>query len=250
MAEFLATARIPCKPLSYENKDLASPKELLVDYSTGNVWVCKTDGTFIDISSSVKETIIEHIKEDPEFAQNITIEINGDTYELSTIIANQATNIQQILDALGYYIDPETGKVKFDLLEKIATINPDTGEIEFTITTDNITETDNKKFVTAEEKEKISKATHPEILRATIRGGSQAWTGSDAPYTQDVTVDGILESDTPVVDISLGDIYDTIQKQLDSYAYIYKILTFDGYIRVFASQPTEDDLTVQMKVDR
>ena len=81
-------------------------------------------------------------------------------------------------------------------------------------------------------------------------GGASAWTGTEAPYTQQVTVEGILESDVPVVDISLGDIYETVQKQLDSYAYIYKILTYDGYIVVYASEPTEDNVTVQMKVDR
>lgn len=248
MAEFTATARIPCRPLSYENNSLAQPKELLVDYESGNVWVKKADGSLVDIGESVKEIVIQHIKDDPDFSQDITIVIDGENYELQTIVADQATKIEQIMDALGYYTTEE-GEVKFDLLDKIANVD-DEGNVTFIITTDDIQPGEDNFFVTAEEKEKISQATHPEIKKVTILGGSQAWTGSAAPYTQQINVEGILETDTPIVDISLGDIYDTVQKQLDSYAYIYKILTYDGYIVVYASEPTEDDLTIQMRLDR
>lgn len=247
MAEFTATARIPCRPLSYGSSALAEPEELLIDYELGNVWVCKSDGTFVDIGNSIKEII----KEDPTIVENITIEIEGNTYTLETIIADNTTNIEQILNALGYYKDPETGDIKFDLLDKIATIDPDTGEVTFTITSNDVVETEEKQFVSAEEKEEWSKATHPEVIRCTILGGASAWTvGNGHPYEQKVIVEGILETDTPIVDISLGDIYETIQKQLDSYAYIYKILTYDGYIMVYASEPTEDDIVIQMRIDR
>ena len=248
-AEFTATARIPCRPLSYENNGLAQPKELLVDYKTGNVWICKEDNTFVDVGNAVKETIIEQIKEDPDFVQNIQIDIDGETYELSTIVADNVNKIQLILEALGYYVDEDTQEIKFDLLDKIASVD-DEGNVTFNITTGDITETDDKFFMSQAEKDRLAQATHPEIKKVTILGGSQAWTGDAAPYTQQITVDGILETDTPVVDISLGDIYDTVQKQLDSYAYIYKILTYNGYIVVYASEPTEDDLTIQMKLDR
>lgn len=250
MAEFTATARIPCRPLSYDNKDLAEPKELLVDYSTGNVWVSKVDGTLVDIGTAVKEIILEYIKEDPEFGGSITINIDGVPVELQVIVAQNANNIKILFEALGYYEDPETHEPKFDLLDKIANYDPETGDITINISADNITETDDKQFVSQEEKDKIAKATHPEIIKATILGGASAWTGSTAPYMQKVTVEGIKESDTPVVDITLPEIYETVQKQLDSWAYVYKILTYDGYIMVYASEPTEDDVNIQMKVDR
>lgn len=246
---FTATARIPCRPLSYANKEKAVPKELLVDYSTGDVWVCKEDGTLIGIGESVKELVMEYIKEDPDVTENITIVIDGDTYDLKTIITSEITNIKQIQEALGYYVG-EDGKIHFDLLDKIANYDPETGQVTFIIKSTDITETPEKQFVTQDEKNKIAASTHPEIIRVTVLGGTQAWTGSAAPYTQRVNVANIKASDVPVVDISLGDIYDTVQKQLDSYAYIYKILTYDGYIICYASQPTEQDLTLQMKVDR
>lgn len=249
MAEFTASSRIPTRPLSYQSKELATPNEILADYENGAIYICKSDGTVVDISSTVTETIIKEIAQDPTFVENIEITIEGNTYELSTVVTDNVTNIKELQEALGYYVD-EDGNIKFDLLDKIATIDPDTGDIQFTITADDVQETENRTFLTKEEKDKAILATHPEVIKATILGGTQAWEGSEAPYTQRVDVEGILESDIPVVDISLGDIYDTVTKQLDSYAYIYKILTYDGYIIVYASEPTQDDITIQMKVDR
>ena len=247
-----ATARIPCRPLSYENIDLAVAKELIVDYESGNVWVKKADGSVVDVGSSVKEIVIEHIKEDPDIAQNIIINIDGVDYDVATMVAQNATNIKQLQESLGYYQDPETGDIGFDILDKVATIDPDTGDIKFNITTDDIIipEDSDKQFITREEKEKIALATHPEVIKIKILGGGAAWTTYGDCYIQRIDVEGILETDTPVVDISLGDIYETAQRHLDSYAYIFKILTYDGYILVYASEPTLDDITIQMKLDR
>lgn len=245
MADFPATARIPCRPLEMTNKDLAEPKELLIDYSTGKLSVCREDGTFIDVEDTIKDII----KEDPTISQSIQVEIDGQMYAVNTVVAQQNTSIEELKSALGYYTD-ESGTVHFDILDKVANIDPDTGDVVFNIETTDVKETTERQFVSAEEKSKWSQSTHPEIIKCTVLGGDSAWTGDAAPYTQDITVEGILETDTPIVDISLGDIYETVQKQLDSYAYIYKILTFDGHITVYASEPTQDDLTLQMKVDR
>lgn len=249
MADMKATARIPCRPLSIVNKNLAEAKELLVDYEKGTISVCKADGTIVDVSESIKEVVIEQVTSDPNFSDSITIEVDGNTYTIETIINNQANYITELQEALGYYVD-DSGKVQFDLLNKIATIDPDTGKVTFTITSNDIITSDDKQFISKAEKEDYAKATYPEIIRATIKGGESNWTGTEAPYTQQVTVADILEADVPVVDISLSDIYETAQKQLDSYAYIYRILTYDGSIVVYASKPTEDDVTIQMKVDR
>lgn len=356
MADMKATARIPCRPLSIINKNLAEAKELLVDYDKGTISVCKADGTIVDVSDSIKEVVIEQIGSDPDFVDNIVIEIDGNTYSLNTIIIDHTTQISDIQDALGYSKD-NSGNVSFKILDDINTdiqtntknisnntskintntsniaantksisdqaktisthsadivniksdiikigdnisdvnndistmknsINTNTSNIASNtskintnttnistntknisnntksisdtndrinnLSTDDITvkSTSNKLFVTKAEKEDYAKATYPEIIRTTIKGGESNWTGTEAPYTQQVTVDDILEADVPVVDISLSDIYETAQKQLDSYAYIYRILTYDGSIVVYASKPTEDDVTIQMKVDR
>lgn len=244
-----ANARIPCIPLSAENKDLAQPKELLVDYETGTIIVCKSDGTFVDITQTIKEVIEAN---PDEIASSITFVIEGDTYSLETVVNNVTADIGDIQDALGYTKD-ESGNVSFALLQNAVTIDPATGNTNKKIKAEDITETSTKKFVSNTEKTKWNAATKPVTLSTTILAETDAgniWSGSEAPYTQRVNVTGILESDNPIVDIKLGDVYDTIQKQLDSYAYIYKILTYDGYIMVYASQKTEYDINIQMRVDR
>lgn len=244
-----AKARIPCVPLDAKEKELAQPKELLVDYETGTIMVCKSDGTFVDITNTIKEVI----ENDPEaIISSITFEIEGNIYNLETVVNNVTSDISDIQDALGYTKDA-SGNVSFALLQNAVTIDPTTGNTNKKIKAEDITETSTKKFASDTEKAKWNAATKPETLYTTILAETDAgnvWTGSAAPYTQKINVSGILESDNPIVDIKLGDVYDTIQKQLDSYAYIYKILTYDGYIVVYASKKTEYDIDIQMRVDR
>ena len=38
--------------------------------------------------------------------------------------------------------------------------------------------------------------------------------------------------------------------ELNSYAFIYKVTTFDGYIKVYATEPTTTLIKIQIKVDR
>ena len=239
-----ANARIPCRPLSVENKDLASPKELLVDYKNGSIMICKEDGSFVDIT---------------QITSSIKFEIEGQIYDLNTIIIQNSEDItankksiDDINSALGYTKD-SSGNVSFSLLNKVVTVDPSTGRTNKKIMAEDITESASKRFASDTEKTKWNAATKPAIIKTTILAENDAgtvWSGSAAPYTQKVTVSGILESDTPVVDISLGDVYKEIQEQLDSYAYIYKILTYDGYIMVYATEKTKCNINIQMKVDR
>ena len=60
----------------------------------------------------------------------------------------------------------------------------------------------------------------------------------------------MLATDNPIVDVLLSEDYNTAMDQLNSYAFIYKITTFDGSIKVFATEPTEVDISLQMKIDR
>ena len=251
-----ADARIPCRPLSVENKDLVSPKELLVDYKNGSIMICKEDGSFVDITQTIKE-VIEANPE--EITSSIKFEIEGQIYDLNTIIIQNSEDItankksiNDINSALGYTKD-SSGNVSFSLLSKVVTVDPSTGRTNKKIKAEDITESASKRFASDTEKTKWNAATKPAIIKATILAENDAgtvWSGSAAPYTQKVTVSGILESDTPVVDISLGDVYKEIQEQLDSYAYIYKILTYDGYIMVYATEKTKCNINIQMKVDR
>lgn len=74
-----------------------------------------------------------------------------------------------------------------------------------------------------------------------------AWTGSAAPYTQEVTVEGLLETD----DVDVVPIYDTnvdtAQAEMEAYASMYHIDTANGKMTVYAMEATTTALTVMIK---
>lgn len=76
------------------------------------------------------------------------------------------------------------------------------------------------------------------------------WTGTSAPYTQEITVSGILVTDRPIVDVVLSDTYATAQAQLDAWQSIYRIVTSANKITVFSHSKTTTDISIQLEVSR
>lgn len=76
------------------------------------------------------------------------------------------------------------------------------------------------------------------------------WTGSAAPYTQTITVSGILASDKPIVDLVPSSTFATAEKEISNYAKIYRITTAADSITVYATEATEVALNIQMEVHR
>ena len=74
------------------------------------------------------------------------------------------------------------------------------------------------------------------------------WSGSEAPYTQTITVSGITSTDNPIVDVVLSSDYDTATTELQEYAKIYKITTASNSITVYATEKTENSIKLQLKV--
>lgn len=74
---------------------------------------------------------------------------------------------------------------------------------------------------------------------------------STAPYTQTVSVQGILATDTPIVDIVLDSDTSTAISQISSWAFVSKIETSTNSITAtcLESKP-EVDLPIQLKVVR
>lgn len=79
---------------------------------------------------------------------------------------------------------------------------------------------------------------------------STSWTGSEAPYTQTITVSGILASDTPFVDMVPDSIYATAQAQEEAWSKIYRIVTTDDTITVYAHEKTSVSVPIKMVVIR
>ena len=76
------------------------------------------------------------------------------------------------------------------------------------------------------------------------------WTGSEAPYTQEIAVSGITATDRPIVDLLPSDTWSTAETQIEEYGYIYRIETGAGKITVYAAEPTTVAMDIQMEVLR
>lgn len=65
------------------------------------------------------------------------------------------------------------------------------------------------------------------------------WQGSAAPYTQTVSLSGLQGSDTPFIDVMLSGTYATDKQRLEDYARLYRAVTANGTLTVYAmSKPT------------
>lgn len=270
---FEATARIPCRPLSYDNSTMAEPKELIIDYENHTLHLCDVNGDIVPITlsldtllSQLESLIDEKIKEAIEGDDNSNIlkEITINLPDNTTIIAETAI-IESLL-----------------AVREIKEIIKNGTAID-TIPAEKVIESTVKQFVSEDDKKKWNQniedlndlkervdgietdvSNIKQIINTNgglvdiftinvaISGVEDSWvsTNGSEPYTQTITVAEIKATDNPVVDVLLSETYDTAMEQLNSYAYIYKITTFDGYIKVFASEPTKVGISVQMKIDR
>ena len=87
------------------------------------------------------------------------------------------------------------------------------------------------------------------IETVTITLGT-TWTGSAAPFSQDVTVADLLATDSPQVGIVLSSDYETAQAQLKEFAKIYRGVTSAGKVTFYAKAATTAALTLQLKIIR
>lgn len=86
------------------------------------------------------------------------------------------------------------------------------------------------------------------LYKATI---GTSWSGSEAPYTQTISVPGILSSDTPIVDVDLSTIsYTDKDSVIEAYAKVYRITTSNNSITVYADDSTSTAIPIQLKVTR
>ena len=80
---------------------------------------------------------------------------------------------------------------------------------------------------------------------------STTWTGSSAPYTQTVTVNGITSNDTPIVDVVLNSNTNTALNQLEAWGCVSKITTGTNQITVTCLEDKPiTAIPIQLKVVR
>lgn len=84
-----------------------------------------------------------------------------------------------------------------------------------------------------------------EVRRLSATVGT-AWTGTSAPYTQVVSVPGILATDGVIADVELSSDFETGQKQQEAWGMICRITTAAGKITVYSSEKTTT--AIQLKL--
>lgn len=230
----LPTGRIPTTPLSYENKDLARNREVLVDWSNGELYLKIDDGSFI----SITQTVYNAISENGDLGDSITITIEGAGESGGDLTLNLGEFSNMIYNTLEEFREQ---------LKNFANIDEETGEV--TIKPDSIVTDSEHRFVTDTQislwNGKASKVTFNSQI-------GTAWTGSAAPYTQTIQLAGILATDEPVVDVLLSDSvsYQTAMDYLEAWGSIYRITTQADQITVYSSKNTATVIPIKLMVVR
>lgn len=90
----------------------------------------------------------------------------------------------------------------------------------------------------------ITKAT---ALSTTVTLGT-SWSGSSAPYTQTVTVSGLLATDTPILDVVTST--SNYENQETAWSKVFKAVSSANTLTFYAKEKTETSLSIQVKVVR
>ena len=79
---------------------------------------------------------------------------------------------------------------------------------------------------------------------------ADGWTGEAAPYTNAVTVTGLLATDSPLVDMIPSETYETAEAETEAYANIYRMVTADNQLTAYATEKPTVDISIQIKAVR
>lgn len=79
---------------------------------------------------------------------------------------------------------------------------------------------------------------------------STAWNGSVAPFSQDITINGLLAGDNPIVDLVPSSDYATAAKEIEDYGKIFRMTTTADTLTVYATEKTTTTLNIQLAVMR
>ena len=85
------------------------------------------------------------------------------------------------------------------------------------------------------------------VLTTTL---NTTWQGSEAPYTKTQTVNGLLATDTPIVDVVMSGTFATDEARQEAWAGVYRITTADNAITLYATEKPAVELPIQLKVVR
>lgn len=235
--QFEAKTRLPFRPLSYEHVDMAFNRELIADYTNGNLYLKDDQGQIIDLTEKISQNIIEsgdiskylNVTYTGFDGEEVTVTINAAVID----IVNKVKEQQKVIDAI-------TGGG-----------SSGGGDVTIQIKPGQIVTDENHMFITKTQLNEIANKVSIKDVECLLP--STGWIGSEAPYYQTVACTGALETmPRPTVDINhkSGETYENAMKAEDNWTYIYKATTGANTITVYASEKPEVDLNiiVQLKL--
>ena len=92
----------------------------------------------------------------------------------------------------------------------------------------------------------INSKTSAVTYTATIE--NSAWSGSTAPYTKEIQVAGILESDNPIIDVVQTGTFSTDKQLLREWLKVTRINTGANKITITANAIPSINIPIQIKV--
>ena len=255
--------RRPIRPLDKSKKAEAYPKELLVDYTTGDISVVDESGT--EHPSTTLTPVIEGtgngVAEVTISGRKVTIgKQNFLTEHPSITTTNDTTSAETpgsggtfttidsvTRDANGHVTKVNTKTITMPTVPDIAKLERDVANTASDAQAAQ--NTANSAAGTANNAVNIANSKATTVLyKATIGTG---WAGGAAPFTQNVGVAGITANDTPIVDVDLSTIaYGNKDAVIEAYSKIYRITTYANGITVYADEKTTVNVPIQLKVIR
>lgn len=267
---FEAKARIPTRPLSIASSSLRINKELLVDYDKAEVWVSKADGTLVNVTSSVIETI----RNNPQVIKDIVITLSdGSKYTIENSIIEAFNRINNLRVLLGW-TNNTTLKIPAkhivqDSTHRFITDADKTNWTNFInglIGTLNYNSTNKTMSISASfinNTGDVNRMWFTQALmtkynaKATITEGTfvvsqnSGWAGNDTSgWYCTINKTGVLNTDKPVIDVVVNTNKATAEKEEEEFAKIYKISTMTNAFRVYAKEKLTMAITLQYKTDR
>lgn len=118
-------------------------------------------------------------------------------------------------------------------------------QLTFVASTDTITVTTNEVF-TGE----ISVTATQDNVPHNFTLATADWAPTGKPMKQEIAVTGLLATDSPVVDIVPSVVFATAEAQLEAYGNIFRMVAGANTLTVYATEPTEVAIPIQIKAVR
>jgi len=77
---------------------------------------------------------------------------------------------------------------------------------------------------------------------------ASSWTGTSAPFSKSVTVNGIVSTDEPIIDLALTGTYATDLVMLDDWSRIYRVVSDTNTLTFYAVQVPLANISLKAKV--